>query len=1118
MGDLWQAIAGAALVVAGTALAIATWGALSPFAVPMIMTGVSLGSSWLAGQIAGEDAAVDKARTPTGISTEVMVGGAVPRQVAIGTVGIAGHLIYINTYGDDDDADAEATEKVHNKFLQLAFVLSDTRCAGLDHVWVDGKRKDLIGQTKPGGATEQDRYRVEDYGDKITVRFFDGRFNADADVELVNHARPAGRWSSAHIGAGVCYVSVTLEYDEKLFPTGIPQFLWRLRGALLYDPRKDDTAGGSGDHRFNNNSTWEYSDNPALALYHYRRGFMVNSQRLVGMEQPESYVHTPTYMQAADLCDENVSGESRYAISIIVSDDAQHQTNLDAIRQAMAGYEVEKAGVVHCIPGASRDPVAAITDDDLVVGEEVRYASKLPRDRLANAVYGQYLEQTEMFQTMAFKPVIDAGAETEDGEKLPVEIDLGMVPKARRARRIANIRLKELRVQGNASIVVGYHLAFLEAGDWITWNSDLYGTGKKWIVTAVTERTDHNIELQLRQTNDNVFGGAELPDEDYEEPVKQGGGNKRTTVHNFAAVSSTVVGSNGKKRTRIKATWTPTNDKRVDKVKLQVRKAGDTDPKDYIKHTDDDPEDGGTSLQFAFVPGAEYEARATIKTTPARDTTWTDWEAVTTTDDTDEAGGADTTPPDPPTFLSIDVTHVSLDEDGKSVADIIIDWTASPSSDVHQYELEWRRDTGGPGYKKSAQMVRQTQFTMRDVRQAKAYEFRIRAIDKSGNNSTWLPSSGYTSATSGKKTDNPPQVGGVFVTPSFKNLFVEWNRVTIPDLREYEIYYSADNATAPTTGSFGQFSNKGNKFTHSGMGVGVTRYYWVRAIDKTGNKGAWSSSGIGAGGTVGTTGKVEHTDTNTDNPNPPTSLSLDTTDVDITPDGKVQAGITATWTASSSSHIAGYEVEWKRTSSGKGDEKFVKGTKFTLHSARSGAVYDFRVRAVDKFDNRSAFLPSSGFTSITAGADSTAPAQTTGLTATATHKGVKLRWTKSAAADLDHYDILVNTVNTTLPTTATTETDQTRNTAYVHTGIERGDTLFYWVRAVDRSANKGAWTDSGVGTGRGLTATAGGVNTVDIVADAVDQSKLANDAVATNKLIASAVTNAKVGAQEITVA
>lgn len=39
-----------------------------------------------------------------------------------------------------------------------------------------------------------------------------------------------------------------------------------VRGRTLYDPRKDSTAGGSGAHRRLDPSTWEWSDNPSLAL------------------------------------------------------------------------------------------------------------------------------------------------------------------------------------------------------------------------------------------------------------------------------------------------------------------------------------------------------------------------------------------------------------------------------------------------------------------------------------------------------------------------------------------------------------------------------------------------------------------------------------------------------------------------------------------------------------------------------------------------------------------------------------------------------------------------------------------------------------------------------------
>src|SRR5215204_5421758 len=113
MEGIWKAIGAVALAAAAVASAFIPGGQV--FTPMLISSAVALGSSWLADQIAGEEAAQERARTPTGISTEVTVGGAVPRQVAIGAVGIAGHLIYANTYGDDDDADAENTEKVHNK-------------------------------------------------------------------------------------------------------------------------------------------------------------------------------------------------------------------------------------------------------------------------------------------------------------------------------------------------------------------------------------------------------------------------------------------------------------------------------------------------------------------------------------------------------------------------------------------------------------------------------------------------------------------------------------------------------------------------------------------------------------------------------------------------------------------------------------------------------------------------------------------------------------------------------------------------------------------------------------------------------------------------------------------
>jgi hypothetical protein len=63
--------------------------------------------------------------------------------------------------------------------------------------------------------------------------------------------------------AGYAYSVISMpvvEFDGRLDFTALVQ------GRKLYDPRKDTTNGGSGAHRLATPSTWEYSDNPSLAL------------------------------------------------------------------------------------------------------------------------------------------------------------------------------------------------------------------------------------------------------------------------------------------------------------------------------------------------------------------------------------------------------------------------------------------------------------------------------------------------------------------------------------------------------------------------------------------------------------------------------------------------------------------------------------------------------------------------------------------------------------------------------------------------------------------------------------------------------------------------------------
>ena len=67
-----------------------------------------------------------------------------------------------------------------------------------------------------------------------------------ADPFLVGTVSSADRpWTNSRVGHGIAYVIITALQEDTLF-TGIPQdFLFELSSIPLYDPSKDDTAGGS---------------------------------------------------------------------------------------------------------------------------------------------------------------------------------------------------------------------------------------------------------------------------------------------------------------------------------------------------------------------------------------------------------------------------------------------------------------------------------------------------------------------------------------------------------------------------------------------------------------------------------------------------------------------------------------------------------------------------------------------------------------------------------------------------------------------------------------------------------------------------------------------------------
>lgn len=593
---------------------------------------ISIGASLAAKAIWGKK---PRQTSVGGTEGEVKMGGDVPRQVIFGTAAVAGHLVYINSYGPSNSNEQEV------------YVLADWECDSLVGIIVDGEEKTLVAQTPIGG--EDARFWVNDrdngnsdttddaahYGSKLEIRFYRGAASQTADAGLVANATPGGRWTTAHRGDGICYVVVDKTYDADLF-SGFPTFKFIVKGGKLYDWRKDSTAGGSGSHRWGDPATWEWSGSPAVCLYNYQRGLYRSGKLLLGQGVPSADLIADLYTAAANVCDEAVTlaaggSEARYAVSAIAVDDVQHRDVMESMVNAMGGWLYERAGSYAPIAGAAQSIVATITDDDLLLDGQVKVSHKLSRAELVNYVSGQFTSPADLWESQGYTAITSSANEAADGERLGKSLDLPQITSQSQAERIALLRYNENRCQTRASVPLSLQRISLEIGDWIRWNSARHGNWvyriSDWGLSLVG--TEIGLNLGLSEISAAVYGWNPLVDEGA--PITSGtpriDAALTRSLAGFAVSASSAVSALGEEIPALVVTWTPPADQTVVGVIVEYRRTGE----DNASAARSDTPEAGSIEITGLVGGGDYEVRGTIVTDPPRSVTWTTWHAIETT-------------------------------------------------------------------------------------------------------------------------------------------------------------------------------------------------------------------------------------------------------------------------------------------------------------------------------------------------------------------------------------------------------------------------------------------------------------------------------------------------------
>ncbi|HVH94733.1 MAG TPA: hypothetical protein VM688_07435, partial [Nocardioidaceae bacterium] len=339
---------------------------------------------------------------------------------------------------------------------------------------------------------------------------------------------------------------------------------------------------------------------------------------------------------------------------------------------------------------------------------------------------------------------------------------------------------------------------------------------------------------------------------------------------------------------------------------------------------------------------------------------------------------------------------------------IKLDWADNTEADLAGYVVTRATSSSGTYTKLTANPIKVSTFEDQTASAGGTYYYKVSAVDFSG-----YLSSAVKLAMLPPDVTAPKSVSGMTTSVSTSYVKLDWSSNSESDLAGYNVYRAAT-----ANGQYTKLTTSlrtSSDYTDYAAPVGVTSFYRVTAVDKSGNESGPVSVSAVRKDAVAPAAVKSLTGTRTDN------------------------GITLDWADNTETDLNGYVVSRATTSGGtytKLTATPVKASTFTDATAAAGTAYYYKVTAVDVSGNSSssasvAVLPP----------DVTAPKAVAGMAVSADTSRVKLDWTSNTESDLAGYVVYrsatVDGTYSRLTATPTTSSD------YSDTAAPVGVTSFY---------------------------------------------------------------------------
>lgn len=295
----------------------------------------------------------------------------------------------------------------------------------------------------------------------------DTRLGLRPDTALVPPFGAAPGWGSDYKLSSTAAIAWGHKFDKdgKRYASGLPT-----RGAIakwvkVYDPRLDSTRpGGSGSHRLGDESTYEWSDNPALHAGTYAYGRYVNGQRVMGVGLPEEGIDWEGVAAWANDCEAN--GWRMFGVVFEgVGDDVERRwQNLRDICIAGGGEPLFSSAQLHFHWSRPRIALDTITEADLVGDLQEVTAMQSWRDRL-NTLIPEFLSPDHNWSMQPASVLQVSTYLEEDGEEKAEKIPFSFVKDADQAAQLGAYWLVNSRELTPITLTVGPRLRAYRPGE-----------------------------------------------------------------------------------------------------------------------------------------------------------------------------------------------------------------------------------------------------------------------------------------------------------------------------------------------------------------------------------------------------------------------------------------------------------------------------------------------------------------------------------------------------------------------------------------------------------------------------------------------------------------------------